>query len=115
MYIHRIFLVTNAFYGLWFCNFCLFNWGLSSGFFNFLILVWPLHATKVCFFVSVAFCSGQVLQHVNLGEFVGRNVPSLKVLEKEISHGSSMGPLSLLRTAMQLIQRWVMCVCACSK
>lgn len=48
----------------------------------------------------------QVLQHVNLGEFVGRNVPSLKVLEKEISHGSSMGPLSLLRTAMQLIQRW---------
>lgn len=66
------------------------------------------------FFGFCCFCSGQVLQHVNLGDFVGRNVPSLKVLEKKISHGSSMGALSLLRTAMQLLQRWV-CACACSK
>jgi amidase len=48
----------------------------------------------------------QVLQHVNLGEFVGRNVPSLKEFEKAISNGSSMGALPLLRTAMQLLQRW---------
>ncbi|KAG0583276.1 hypothetical protein M758_3G124400 [Ceratodon purpureus] len=48
----------------------------------------------------------QVLQHVNLGEFVGRNVPSLKEFEKEISNGSSIGALTLLRTAMQLLQRW---------
>ena len=53
------------------------------------------------------FCSGQVLQHVNLGEFVGRNVPSLKEFEKEISNGSSIGALTLLRTAMQLLQRCV--------
>jgi hypothetical protein len=53
------------------------------------------------------FCSGQVLQHVNLGEFVGRNVPSLKEFEKAISNGSSMGALPLLRTAMQLLQRCV--------
>lgn len=32
-------------------------------------------------------------------------VPSLKVLQKEI--GSDMGAISLLRTAMQMIQRWI--------
>ncbi|KAG0557088.1 hypothetical protein KC19_11G101300 [Ceratodon purpureus] len=49
---------------------------------------------------------GQVLQHVNLGDFVARTVPSLKDLQKEINGGSDLGALSLLRTAMQILQRW---------
>ncbi|KAG0601274.1 hypothetical protein M758_11G098100 [Ceratodon purpureus] len=48
----------------------------------------------------------QVLQHVNLGDFVARTVPSLKDLQKEINGGSDLGALSLLRTAMQILQRW---------
>lgn len=48
----------------------------------------------------------QVLQYINLGDFIRRNVPSLKELEKEISNGSPIGALTLLRTAMQLLQRW---------
>jgi hypothetical protein len=51
--------------------------------------------------------TGQVLHHINLGDFLARTVPSLKDLQKEISGGSDLGALSLLRTAMQIIQRWV--------
>uniref|UniRef100_A0A7I4F9K9 Amidase domain-containing protein n=2 Tax=Physcomitrium patens TaxID=3218 RepID=A0A7I4F9K9_PHYPA len=46
----------------------------------------------------------KALQHINLGDYVASAVPSLKVLQKEI--GSDMGAISLLRTAMQMIQRW---------
>ena len=52
------------------------------------------------------FPTGQVLQHVNLGDFVARTVPSLRELQKEIDGGSDMGALSLLRTAMSMLQRW---------
>lgn len=48
----------------------------------------------------------QVVQYINLGDFVGRNVPSLKLLEREYLNETAMGALSLLRTAMQLLQRW---------
>nr|AAS47584.1 chloroplast Toc64-1 [Physcomitrium patens] len=47
----------------------------------------------------------QVLQHINLGDYVARTVPSLKELQKEISD-SNLGSLALLRTAMQILQRW---------
>jgi Asp-tRNA(Asn)/Glu-tRNA(Gln) amidotransferase A subunit family amidase len=48
----------------------------------------------------------QVLHHVNLGEFVATNLPSLKEFGKELSGGTHLGSLDLLRTAMQLLQRW---------
>jgi len=48
----------------------------------------------------------QVLNHVNIGEFVLRNVPSLQEFKKEISNGADLGALTLLRNAMQLLQRW---------
>jgi Asp-tRNA(Asn)/Glu-tRNA(Gln) amidotransferase A subunit family amidase len=48
----------------------------------------------------------QVLQHVNLGDFLARAVPSLKDLQKEINVSSELGALSLLRIAMQMLQRW---------
>ncbi|KAG0563158.1 hypothetical protein M758_8G008300 [Ceratodon purpureus] len=48
----------------------------------------------------------QVLQHINLGDYVERTVPSLKDLQKEISGGSDLGALSLLRFTMQILQRW---------
>lgn len=51
--------------------------------------------------------AGQVVQYINLGDFVGRNVPSLKLLEREYLNETAMGALSLLRTAMQLLQRCV--------
>lgn len=38
-----------------------------------------------------------------------RTVPSLKDLHKEISGGSDLGALSLLRFTMQILQRWVPC------
>lgn len=37
---------------------------------------------------------------------MARTVPSLKDLQKEVSGGSDLGALSLLRIAMQMIQRW---------
>lgn len=53
------------------------------------------------------FSAGQVLQHINLGDFVAKRVPSLKDFGKSISNGSDMGTLTLLRNAMQLLQRSV--------
>lgn len=53
------------------------------------------------------FRTGQVLHHINLGDYVAKTVPSLKDLQQEISGGSDLGALSLLRTAMQILQRWV--------
>lgn len=50
------------------------------------------------------------MNHVNIGEFVLRNVPSLQEFKKEISNGSDLGALTLLRNAMQLLQRWALCL-----
>jgi len=49
------------------------------------------------------------LQNINLEDYLERTVPSLKDLKREISGGSDLGALSLLRFAMQIIQRWVPC------
>jgi hypothetical protein len=56
---------------------------------------------------ALLFSTGQVLQHINLGDYVERTVPSLKDLQKEISGGSDLGALSLLRFTMQILQRWI--------
>lgn len=50
---------------------------------------------------------GQVLQNINLEDYLARTVPSLKDLQREISGGADLGALSLLRFAMQIIQRLV--------
>lgn len=63
------------------------------------------YQSVVCHCIS----TGQVLQHINLGDYVERTVPSLKDLQKEISGGSDLGALSLLRFTMQILQRSVLC------
>lgn len=57
--------------------------------------------------VVAALIAGQVLQNINIESYLERTVPSLKDLQREISGGSDLGALSLLRFAMQIIQRWV--------
>jgi hypothetical protein len=48
------------------------------------------------------------VQHISLGDFVAKRVPSLKDFGKStISKGFDMGTLTLLRNAVQLLQRSV--------
>jgi hypothetical protein len=57
--------------------------------------------------------TGQVLNHINLGEYIATNVPSLKYFqnEEESRNGESgISALKALCSALRLLQRYNDCV-----
>lgn len=54
--------------------------------------------------------SGQLLNHVNLGEYLASKISSLKQLQNGKTSGDSKTVLLSLANAMRLLYKWVPCI-----